>query len=487
MVPSHPSTGKTIVNDASQLLSPAISILDNTLHIRHNKPLFGQLARDAGALAYAAGQPDASPSLVDERLGSSIRLLITIDRFIVHHLGQNRLSRALDFDLNKKIQGFRAQIKELLDVLNPDILFHLSKTTEEVRAKLHELKDQLDRPRSSPAVSALDVETHPDYNQSPSSPDTKSIDDSGSTASSVTDVASSTELPSKQKFYNSPDARLDTKLDPVSTTGIPPLQLVPPAIPLSTSPSGALSVNYVDQARGNFFLGEAHGTINIHTNYIDSAAPPSQRPENVALVAELRKLMLAHRHLIPILGVAIAFREAPSALQISRVLKLASWTHVADALQLVSPYLDRLDSPIWKGSDVRVPNLIREALLQRTAMPWIDPRVYHARIAEWCLVGKREMDARDIVYRAEFWAVHICESVPSTPLFDALRKSTLPSKPESRAKLQGVIYWLKPDGVTQAPDLVTQASDLVDIYRRRLDGPLREEVEIMGGEMKMPV
>ncbi|KAJ7029457.1 hypothetical protein C8F04DRAFT_40868 [Mycena alexandri] len=468
MALSRSSTAETVVNGVSELLSPAISILDNTLRIRHNKSLFSQLARDAGALVYATVQPGTFPPLVHRRLDTFVELLTTIEHFIIHHLAQNYVSRVLTWDVNdkKKIQGFRAQLRKLLKELDPDIFFHMSETIEEVHARLRKLQEQLDRPPPS-----APVQTQDDYNKPASSPDPESFSD----ASSATDVGSSTEHPTlKDKF--SPDARLDSKLGPTPTKDAPPLQPVSPATLPPISPPAALAANHLQDARGTFIVG-ASETINVHNIYLDSASSPSQRPENLEIVVALRRLMLSHRQLIPILGVAISFKGNPSVLQISRVLGL-EWTHVADTLQLISPYLDRLDSPIWKNSDVRVPNFIQELLVQRTEAPWIDAQIYHARIAEWCLVGKRVIDARDIVYRTEFWPDHVCGSRPSRDLFVALRASSLPFKPESRVNLARVIYWLEPDGQAQAPDLV-------DMYRKRLEDPDSEEISIMGGEMKM--
>lgn len=137
----------------------------------------------------------------------------------------------------------------------------------------------------------------------------------------------------------------------------------------------------------NIRVGGNYNEINIYSFRADDPAPPTL-PDVLH-----RNLQNNSRLLLPILGVALAFRAPPSLLQISRVLGL-EWTDVRDALKPISAYLERLDWPINPSSDVRLPQFLADFLLRRTGTLWIDPAKYHAILACWCLTGKRALDAR---------------------------------------------------------------------------------------------
>ncbi|KAJ7138612.1 hypothetical protein C8R46DRAFT_610283 [Mycena filopes] len=471
MALSRSSTGETVVNGVAELWSPAIAILDAMPHVGHHKKLFNQLARDAGALAYAAGTAPAPVA----RLDALVALLYAIDEFIKQYLAQTRVSRVLTltWDTTKKIDGFRAQIKKELNALNPDIFFHMSETTEEVRARVGKLQERLGSPPivepCSLKTTNLPMEpphkTDIDYHATETSTDTQSIADSCFTASSATDVA---QPDPKDNSSSSAGAVVDVKPVPPSTPPAP-TPFLPPATQAPTNFGGA---------RGTFILG-ATTTVKVENNYLDSSTP-ALRPENLELVAALRKIMLANRKLISILGVALAFREPPSVLQIARVLEM-KWEDVAPLVALVAAYLDRLDTPVKRNSNVRIPHLIQTALVQRTGALWVEPRVYHTRIARWCLVGQRKLDARDIAYCADYWAEHVCESPPSVELQDGLKASTLPLQPDSYMKLAGVSFWLE-----QQEEGEKQARELLE--RWKVANPVKvEEIEILGGALKLRV
>ncbi|KAJ7138630.1 hypothetical protein C8R46DRAFT_1361704 [Mycena filopes] len=217
MALSRSSTGETVVNGVAELWSPAIAILDAMPHIGHHKKLFNQLARDAGALAYAAGIAPAPVA----RLDAFVALLYAIDRFIQQYLAQTRVSRVLTltWDTTKKIDGFRAQLKEL-NVLNPDIFFHMSETTKQVRARVSELQERLESPL---VVKPSSLET----TNLPMEPPTQSIADLHSTASSVTGVGQPDHP--KDKLSSSAGAVVDVKpaTPPAPTPSLPPANAAP--------------------------------------------------------------------------------------------------------------------------------------------------------------------------------------------------------------------------------------------------------------------
>ncbi|KAJ7748689.1 hypothetical protein B0H16DRAFT_1725501 [Mycena metata] len=161
--------------------------------------------------------------------------------------------------------------------------------------------------------------------------------------------------------------------------------------------------------------------------------------------------------LLSIFGVAIVFHDPPSVLQISRVLGLR-WADITAALKPVSSYLDTFVSVVDHSSEVKLRSNVKNLLLRRAGSLWIDAEKYHSLVARWCLVGKKSLDARDITYRADFWAL-----------------SNLPLDPLSRLKLAEIIYWLEEN---EGP------SDLLTAYRMQHSKP-PEQVDIMGGMLSM--
>ncbi|KAJ6504472.1 hypothetical protein DFH09DRAFT_289565 [Mycena vulgaris] len=213
---------------------------------------------------------------------------------------------------------------------------------------------------------------------------------------------------------------------------------------------------------------------NVGGNYHEINIYPSSDDNTVAtpvLPEILSSIQNDSQRLLPIFGVAIAFHDPPSILQISRVLEL-KWTEVRDALRPIYAGLG-LDSPLDFSSNVKLPSNLRVFLLERTGMLWVDPATYHNILARWCLTGQRTLDPRDIIYSGEFWAHHTRHSNPSAQLYNALRTSWIPLDLVSHTKLADVIVWL---GMQTG----SQAEDLISIYRRH-QNQQPEPVPLMGG------
>ncbi|KAJ7749659.1 hypothetical protein B0H16DRAFT_1844806 [Mycena metata] len=132
----------------------------------------------------------------------------------------------------------------------------------------------------------------------------------------------------------------------------------------------------------------------------------------LALSHDLYTRIRDNLQLLSIFGVAIVFHDPPSVLQISRVLGLR-WADITAALKPVSSYLDTFVSVVDHSSEVKLRSNVKNLLLRRAGSLWIDAEKYHSLVARWCLVGKKSLDARDITYRADFWAYHVCNSDPS--------------------------------------------------------------------------
>ncbi|KAJ6580746.1 hypothetical protein B0H19DRAFT_484192 [Mycena capillaripes] len=241
------------------------------------------------------------------------------------------------------------------------------------------------------------------------------------------------------------------------------------------SPSGAIvtadSALATIDSNGNIHnhtinsLSIMHVAGNRNENYFYSA-PATDSITPPPLPDDLDKNIDKNSRLRPILGVAIVFHDAPTVLQISRVLGL-KWTEVGAALHPISSYFERFDSPIGFNSDVKPRKILKECLPQR-----VHPGKYHSLVAQWCLVGQK-LDARDMLYASDCWAYHVCNANSSAELYDALKKSWMPLDPVSRAKLQGVIHWLEENEGAQA-------SELLSTYIEHRSRP-PERVQIMGG------
>ncbi|KAJ6462383.1 hypothetical protein C8R47DRAFT_1158454 [Mycena vitilis] len=213
---------------------------------------------------------------------------------------------------------------------------------------------------------------------------------------------------------------------------------------------------------------------NRNENHFYAAAPTTDPTTPTPLPDDLRKAISKNPTLRPILGVAMAFHGGASVLQIARVRDL-KWTEVSAALKPISSYFEHLDSPIEFNSDVRPRQILRDCLLRRAGMVWLDAGKYHNLVAQWCLV-RQTLDAKDIVYANDFWDFHVRNANASTELYEALKRSWIPLNPVSREKLPGIIHWLEENGGAQA-------SDLLAMYRDQSMKP-REDIHIMGGLLK---
>ncbi|KAJ6603044.1 hypothetical protein B0H10DRAFT_650843 [Mycena sp. CBHHK59/15] len=147
------------------------------------------------------------------------------------------------------------------------------------------------------------------------------------------------------------------------------------------------------------------------------------REKHRSVPAAVQNMLLEHAdRLRPVLGVCIAFKQAPSVLQISRVLAIDA-NQVTDQLGYISPYLGPHFDSTNSLSDVELSGDLEQWLVSRehAGALWIHDSKYHSRVAQWCLVGKRTYDVRDILYRADNWEFHVCRS-------DASEELTRPSQ-----------------------------------------------------------
>ncbi|KAF7344933.1 hypothetical protein MVEN_01655800 [Mycena venus] len=163
--------------------------------------------------------------------------------------------------------------------------------------------------------------------------------------------------------------------------------------------------------------------------------------------AAVQNMLFEHvDSILPVLGVCIAFKQAPSVLQISRVLAI-DVNQVISQLGYISAYVGSQFDSTNSLADVELPRDLEQWLVspEHAGELWIDVSRYHSRIAQWCLVGKRTYDVRDVLYKANNWAFHVCHSDASEELYKALVDSELPSHStsQSHVKLQCVINWLK--------------------------------------------
>ncbi|KAJ6530837.1 hypothetical protein DFH09DRAFT_1284999 [Mycena vulgaris] len=187
--------------------------------------------------------------------------------------------------------------------------------------------------------------------------------------------------------------------------------------------------------------------------------------------ARLHTSLAQNIHLHSILALALVFHQAPSALQLARVLDIP-W---ADVIQAVGTLSDILVPPVYYHSAVRVPVRLRRLLVDPgRPTRYIDLRAWHAVLAVWCLErSSLNYDARDILYGADFWASHLCVARPSQALWDALRRSPLPTCLESHGVLPRVIAWL------QTVD-VEDTRELISVYRNTY----RETAAALAGGMR---
>ncbi|KAJ7327993.1 hypothetical protein DFH08DRAFT_967764 [Mycena albidolilacea] len=252
-----------------------------------------------------------------------------------------------------------------------------------------------------------------------------------------------------------------------------PLPLPPPysEAPPSASRSGGSANSTSALVLARTFLN--HRSWN--PNGPDSA-PAIDPTTSAPLPENLQEIIQRNPQLLRILGVAIVFDGSPSVLQISRAIGLEC-AEVGAALKPISSYLDDLDLIVDSNSTITLCKAIEGSLLRRVGTFWIDPAKYHSQVAQWCLVGRRTLDIRDITYASKFWAYHVCNSNPSPELYDALKSSWIPLDPVSRAKLAGIIFWLKEDGGFQAQELLTS-------YQEHYN-KVPEQVQVMNGKLEM--
>ncbi|KAJ7460485.1 hypothetical protein B0H11DRAFT_2242058 [Mycena galericulata] len=181
---------------------------------------------------------------------------------------------------------------------------------------------------------------------------------------------------------------------------------------------------------------------------VETEMDKGARQEHLPSVpAAVQNMLPEHANsILPVLGVCIAFKQAPSVLQISRVLAIDA-NQVTGQLGYISLYLGSHFDPANSLTDVELPGDLEQWLVspEHAGALWIHVSRYHSRVAQWCLVGKRTYDVRDVLYKANNWAFHVCRSDVSEELYKALADSELPSQStsQSHAKLQFVINWLK--------------------------------------------
>jgi hypothetical protein len=160
----------------------------------------------------------------------------------------------------------------------------------------------------------------------------------------------------------------------------------------------------IDMVNGNvnatFVAGNQIRSIT-HNHYHRASTLPSNIPQTVLfpeMPDSLRDILHAHLFLREIMGTTMVFQGIPSVLQIARVHE-RRWEDVAEALKLISPYLDRMDEPVRFFSSVQLSANFRYWLSNRaqSGSLYIDPPKYHAKVARWCLVGNMTYDPRCVV------------------------------------------------------------------------------------------
>ncbi|KAJ7483473.1 hypothetical protein FB451DRAFT_1234700 [Mycena latifolia] len=238
----------------------------------------------------------------------------------------------------------------------------------------------------------------------------------------------------------------------------------------------------VKDAQGNIWGHTIENLTNIAVqrdyNEINIYSSPNDGPASSSLPEVLyRNIQKDSQHLLPILGVAIAFLAPPSVLQISRVLG-RKWTDVRDALEPISSSLHHIALPIGFAAEVKLPQYLENFLRQRTEALWVDLPESHALLARWCLT-QQTRDPRDIIYAGDHWVDHVCHSPPSAELYEALRTSGLRLARVSRARLGDIICWLEKQNKGPQSD-ETQAHALIKMYREYQSKPA-EPIPIAGG------
>ncbi|KAJ6603042.1 hypothetical protein B0H10DRAFT_2316174 [Mycena sp. CBHHK59/15] len=199
------------------------------------------------------------------------------------------------------------------------------------------------------------------------------------------------------------------------------------------------------------------------------------RERHPSVPAAVQNMILEHAdRLRPVLGVCIAFKQAPSVLQISRVLAIDA-NQVTNQLGYISPYLGPHFDSTNSLSDVELSRDLEQWLVSREHAGALSIPVskYHSRVAQWCLVGKRTYDVRDILYKADNWGFHVCRSDASEELYKALADSEIPSQStsQSHAKLESVVNWLK--------NQRHPSQELISAFEAQL-GKIPESLTILG-------
>ncbi|KAF7367130.1 hypothetical protein MSAN_00972700 [Mycena sanguinolenta] len=190
--------------------------------------------------------------------------------------------------------------------------------------------------------------------------------------------------------------------------------------------------NIINTVYNNFYYPEAGRTRNSHPN-----------------LEGLRPQIKNHRHLLRIVGVAIAFRGPPSVLQISEVLGLPE-EEVCQSIRAVTNYLR---TPVEIGGKIRLPEAFSSDMY-RSCLPTIGAA--HGCIARWCLQGAMKLP-RHIDYALAFWAWHVCQATPSVELTAALESFPFALCTITEHQLLNVIQWLERfDGLFGAAHLVSQ-------------------------------
>ncbi|KAF7344932.1 hypothetical protein MVEN_01655700 [Mycena venus] len=126
---------------------------------------------------------------------------------------------------------------------------------------------------------------------------------------------------------------------------------------------------------------------------MDRGIPQEHLP---SVPAAVQNILLEHvDSILPVLGVCIAFKQAPSVLQISRVLAI-DVNQVISQLGYISAYVGSQFDSTNSLADVELPRDLEQWLVspEHAGELWIDVSRYHSRIAQWCLMGKRTYDVR---------------------------------------------------------------------------------------------
>lgn len=198
-------------------------------------------------------------------------------------------------------------------------------------------------------------------------------------------------------------------------------------------------------------------------NEVDSEPPTISNPSSaMRLSNELLDTAYIRRNpqCIHALAIVPLFQDPPSVLQVSRVENLNP-EHLLTMLRPIEVHLAQPLVDIYSVVALKEP--LKTWIFDRAryrGLP-VDRAGCHERVARWCLADTSTSDARyvplvdqkpgltdhcsDIEYGTRNWLYHVCQSIPSQALWDAIRASRFVKLPSWNNKFKEIQTWIEID------------------------------------------